>query len=95
MAKETNQSKSIDDKYAGKLAEIRTLSAPVVNRVHLRMETGMKQAHLDKASLVRLAVRLFIRNYYRGAGEWDFSTIDGLDMIIAADAARCDYELAD
>jgi len=93
-----------DPKQTGKTApsdpnevgiDTRTLSAPTTIRVHGRLATAQKTASLDKASLVRLAVRLFIRNYYKGGGVWDFPKELDLDMIVASDPARCDYNLPD
>lgn len=73
--------------------DVRTMSAPVVNRVHSRFASAQEEASLDKASLVRLAIRLFIKQYYRGKGKWVFPRELDLDMIVSKDSARCDYEL--
>ena len=93
MTDETKETKQGKKSASAGEKDIRTLSAPVSTRVHIRLDSAQELAHLDKASLVRLAVRLMVKDYYKGNGVWQFPPELDFDMIVAQDAARCDYEL--
>lgn len=66
---------------------LQTCSFQVPHVTHQILESANQESKLDKAGVVRLAVRLFISRYYQGNGAWSFPS-DVQEEMIFADSAK-------